>query len=136
MYQLQEADTREPDSDESEDLDSHRYDSADSTASRSRRGRQQRSRQKKRMSIMSNEWYEVPQLSHSGYYDRGNDENAGSNKSGRIKYFESRLRWDADVRRVVASSDIRLSVKNLMDRSGSKNDAMDMEEDCLNEEEG
>lgn len=136
MYQLQEAETREPNSDESEDLDSHRYDSADSTASRSRRGRQQRSRQKKRMSIMSNEWYEVPQLNHSGHYDRGNDENVGSNKSGRIKYFESRLRWDTDVRRVVASSDIRLSVKNLMDRSGSKNDAMDMEEDCLDEEEG
>ncbi|KAN0132522.1 hypothetical protein V8E53_009538 [Lactarius tabidus] len=136
VYQLQEADAREPDSDESEDLDSHLYDSADSTASRSRRGRQQRSRQKKRMSIMSNEWYEVPQLNHSGYYNRGNDENVGSNKPGRIKFFESRLRWDADVRKVVASSDIRLSVKNLMDRSGSKNDVMDVEEDCLDEEEG
>ncbi len=136
MYQLQDADAREPDSDESEDFDSHRYDSADSAASRSRRGRQQRSRQKKRISIMSNEWYDVPQLNHSGYYDRGNDENVGSNRSGRIKFFGSRLRWDADVRRVVASSDIRLSVKNLMERGGSKHDVMDMEEDCLDEEEG
>ena len=136
MYQLQEADAREPDSDESEDFDSHRYDSADSAASRSRRGRQQRTRQKKRMSIMSNEWYEVPQLNHFGCYDRGSEENVGSNKPGRIKFFESRLQWDADVRRVVASSDIRLSVKNLMERGGPQHDVMDMEEDCLDEEEG
>ena len=88
------------------------------------------------MNIMSNEWYDVPQLNHFGYYDRGNDENVSNNRSGRIKFFESRLRWDADVRRVVASSDIRLSVKNLMEEGGSKHDVIDMEEDCLDEEEG
>lgn len=135
MYRLQEADAREPDSDESEDFESHRYDSADSTASRSRQARQQRSRQKKRMSIMSNEWYEVPRL-NLGYYDRGNDENVGNNRSGRLRFFDSRLRWDIDARGVVPNSDIRLGVKNLMERSGSKHDVMDMEEDCVEEEEG
>jgi len=88
------------------------------------------------MSIMSNEWYEVPQLNHFGYYDRVNDENVGNSSSGRINFFESRLRWDADIRRVVHSSDIRLSVKNLMERGGLKHDVMEMEEDCLDEEEG
>jgi histone deacetylase 1/2 len=136
VYRLQEADAREPDSDESEDFESHRYDSADSTTSRSRQARQQRSRQKKRMSIMSNEWYEVPRLNHLGYYERGNDENVGNNRSGRLRFFDSRLRWDVDARRVVPNSDIRLGVKNLMERSGSKHDVMDMEEDCIEEEEG
>lgn len=136
MYQLQEADTREPDSDESEDIESHRYDSADSSASRSRQSRLQRSRQKKRMSIMSNEWYDVPQLSHFGYYDRGNVETVGNNKSGRLTFFDSRLRWDADARKVVTNSDIRLSVKNLMEKGGSKNDVVDMDEDCMEDEEG
>jgi histone deacetylase 1/2 len=134
VYHLQEADAREPDSDESEDLDSHRYDSADSTASRSRRGRLQRSRQKKRMSIMSNEWYDVPQLNHFGYYDRGNEENISNNRSGRLRFFDSKMRWDIDARRVVPNSDIRLGVKNLMERSGSKQDVMDMEEDCVEED--
>jgi histone deacetylase 1/2 len=136
VYQLQEADTREPDSDESEDIESHRYDSADSSASRSRQGRLQRSRQKKRMSIMSNEWYDVPQLSHFGYYDRGNVETVGSNKSGRLTFFDSRLRWDVDARKVVTNSDIRLGVKNLMEKSGSKNDVVDMDEDGMEDEEG
>jgi histone deacetylase 1/2 len=133
VYHLQEVDAREPESDESEDFDSHRYDSADSTASRSRQGRLQRSRQRKRMSIMSNEWYEVPQLNHFG---RGNDENVGNNKSGRLRFFDSGLRWDVDARRIVPNSDIRLGVKNLMERNGLKHDVMDMEEDCMEEEEG
>jgi len=133
---MQEVDAREPDSDESEDLEYHRYDSADSTASRSRQGRSQRSRQKKRMSIMSNGWYDVPQLNHLGYYDRGNGEAVGNNKSGRLRFFDSRLRWDVDARRVVANSDIRLSVKNLMEKGGSKHDVVDMEEDGMDEEEG
>ncbi|KAH9965753.1 histone deacetylase [Russula dissimulans] len=136
VYQTQEADAREPDSDESEDLEFHRYDSADSTASRSRPGRSQRSRQKKRMSIMSNEWYDVPQLNHLGYYDSGNGETVSNNKSGRLRFFDSRLRWDVDARRVVANSDIRLSVKNLMEKGGSKHDMVDMDEDGIDEEEG
>jgi len=133
---MQEAEAREPDSDESEDIESHRYDSADSSASRSRQGRLQRSRQKKRMSIMSNEWYDVPQLNHSGYYDRGNAEIAGSNKSNRLRFFDSRLRWDIDARKVVPNSDIRVSVKNLMEKGGSKHDVVEMEEDGMEEEEG
>ena len=134
MY-LQEADARGPDSDESEDIESHRYDSADSSASRTRQGRLQRSRQKKRMSIMSNEWYDVPQMNHFGYYDRGNGETVGNNKSGRSRFFNSKLRWDVDARRVVANSDIHLSVKNLMKKGGSK-EVVDLEEDGVEEEEG
>ena len=134
MY-LQEADARGPDSDESEDIESHRYDSADSSASRTRQGRLQRSRQKKRMSIMSNEWYDVPQMNHFGYYDRGNGETVGNNKSGRLRFFDSKLRWDVDARRVVANSDIHLSVKNLMRKGGSK-EVVDLEEDGVEEEEG
>lgn len=133
---MQEAEAREPDSDESEDIESHRYDSADSSASRSRQGRLQRSRQKKRMSIMSNEWYDVPQLNHSGHYDRGNVEIGGSNKSNRLRFFDSRLRWDIDARKVVPNSDIRVSVKHLVEKSGSKHDVVDMEEDGMEEEEG
>jgi histone deacetylase 1/2 len=132
---LQEADARGPDSDESEDIESHRYDSADSSASRTRQGRLQRSRQKKRMSIMSNEWYDVPQMNHFGYYDRGNGETVGNNKSGRLRFFDSKLRWDVDARRVVANSDIHLSVKNLMRKGGSK-EVVDLEEDGVEEEEG
>jgi histone deacetylase 1/2 len=131
---LQDVDARGPDSDESEDIESHRYDSADSTASRSRQGRLQRSRQKKRMSIMSNEWYDVPQMNHFGYYDRGNGETVGNNKSGRLRFFDSKLRWDVDARRVVANSDIHLSVKNLMKKGGSK-EVLDLEEDGVEEEE-
>ena len=136
MYLLQDADARGPDSDESEDIESHRYDSADSTASRSRQGRLQRSRQKKRISIMSNEWYDVPQMNHFGYYERGNGETVGSNKSSRLRFFDSKLRWDVDARRVVANSDIRLSVKNLMRKGGSKHDVVELEEDGIEEEEG
>jgi histone deacetylase 1/2 len=136
VYLMQEADTREPDSDESEDIESLRYDSADSTASRSRQGRSQRSRQKKRMSIMSNEWYDVPQMNHFGYYDRGNGETVGSNKSGRLRFFDSKLRWDVDARKVVANSDIRVSVKNLMKKGGSKHDVVELEEDGMEEDEG
>lgn len=132
---MQEADTREPDSDESEDIESHRYDSADSTASRSRQGRLQRSRQKKRMSIMSNEWYDVPQMNHFGYYDRGNGETVGNNKSGRLRFFDSKLRWDVDARKVVANSDIRVSVKNLMKMGGSKHDVVELEEDGMEEDD-
>jgi histone deacetylase 1/2 len=88
------------------------------------------------MSIMSNEWYDVPHLNHFGYYDRGNDENVGNSRSGRLKFFESRLRWDVDARRIVPNSDIRLGVKNLMERSGSKHDVMDVEEEGMEEEEG
>ena len=88
------------------------------------------------MSIMSNEWYDVPQLSHFGYYDRGNVETVGSNKSGRLTFFDSRLRWDIDARKVVTNSDIRLSVKNLMEKGGSKNDVVDMDEDGMDDEEG
>jgi histone deacetylase 1/2 len=134
VYLLQDVDARGPDSDESEDIESHRYDSADSTASRSRQGRLQRSRQKKRMSIMSNEWYDVPQMNHFGYYDRGNGETVGNNKSGRLRFFDSKLRWDVDARRVVANSDIHLSVKNLMKKGGSK-EVLDLEEDGVEEEE-
>jgi histone deacetylase 1/2 len=133
---MQEAEAREPDSDESEDIESHRYDSADSSASRSRGGWLQRSRQKKRMSIMSNEWYDLPQLNHFGHYDRGNVEMAGNNKSNRLRFFDSRLRWDIDARKVVPNSDIRVSVKNLMEKGGSKHDVVDMEEDGMEEEEG
>ena len=133
---MQEAEAREPDSDESEDIESHRYDSADSSASRTRQGRLQRSRQKKRMSIMSNEWYDVPQLNHYGNYDRSNIEMAGNNKSNRSRFFDSRLRWDIDARKVVPNSDIRVSVKNLMEKGGSKHDVVDMEEDGMEEEEG
>jgi histone deacetylase 1/2 len=88
------------------------------------------------MSIMTNEWYEVPKLNHFGYYDRGNVETVGSNKSGRVRFFDSRLRWDVDARKVVPNSDIRLSVKNLMEKGGSKHDVVDMEEDGIEEEEG
>jgi histone deacetylase 1/2 len=86
------------------------------------------------MSIMSNEWYEVPQLNHFGYYDRGNEENTGNNRLGRLRFFDSRVRWDIDARRVVPNSDIHLGVKNLMERSGSKHDVMDVEEDCMEED--
>lgn len=136
MYLLQDADARGADSDESEDIESHRYDSADSTASRSRQGRLQRSRQKKRMSIMSNEWYDVPQMNHFGYYERGNGETVGNNKSGRLRFFDSKLQWDVDARRVVANSDIRLSVKNLMKKGGSNHDVVELEEDGMEDEEG
>lgn len=88
------------------------------------------------MSIMSNEWYDVPQLNHFGHYDRGNGEIVGSNKLGRLRFFNSRLRWDVDARRVVTNSDIRLSVKNLMEKGGSKHDVVDMDEDGMDEEEG
>ncbi|KAI0265212.1 hypothetical protein BC834DRAFT_880589 [Gloeopeniophorella convolvens] len=135
VYQLQEIDAHEPDSDESEDFDAYRYDSADSTASRNRRNRQQRSRQKKRISIMSNEWYEVPQLNHFGYYNPANDENGRGSVLGKPRFFESRLRWDIDARRVVANSDIRLSVRNLMERGGPKADVMDVDEDGIEEED-
>ena len=134
---MQEAHTGGPDSDESEDIESLRYDSADSTASRSRQGQLQRSRQKKRMSIMSNEWYDVPQMNHFGYYDRGNGETVGSNKAGsRLRFFDSKLRWDVDARKVVANSDIRVSVKNLMKKGGSKHDVVELEEDGMEEDEG
>jgi histone deacetylase 1/2 len=133
VYLLQES--RGPDSDESEDIESHRYDSADSTASRSRQGRLPRSRQKKRMSIMSNEWYDVPQMNHFGYYDRGNGETVGNNKSGRLRFFDSKLQWDVDARRIVANSDIHLSVKNLMKKGGSK-EVVELEEEGMEEEEG
>ncbi len=133
---MQEADVREPDSDESEDIESHRYDSADSTASRSRQGRLQRSRQKKRMSIMSNEWYDVPQMNHFGYYDRANGETVGNNKSSRLRFFDSKLRWDVDSRKVVANSDIRVSVNSLIKNGGPKHDIVELEEDGMEEEEG
>jgi histone deacetylase 1/2 len=88
------------------------------------------------MSIMSNEWYDVPQMNHLGYYDRGNGETVGNSKSGRLRFFDSKLRWDVDARKVVANSDIHLSVKNLMKKGGSKQDVVELEEDGVEEEEG
>jgi histone deacetylase 1/2 len=88
------------------------------------------------MSIMSNEWYDVPQMNHFGYYDRGNGETVGNNKSSRLRFFDSKLRWDVDARKVVANSDIRVSVKNLMKNGGSKHDVVELEEDGMEEDEG
>ncbi|KAI0068482.1 histone deacetylase RPD3 [Artomyces pyxidatus] len=130
VYQLQESEAPEPASDESEDVDSYRYDSDDSSTSRRRRARGTRSRQKKRMSIMSNDWYDVPQLNHFGYYEGADDSNGGP--IGKPRFFESGLLWNADARRAMITPDFGVSVRDVMERGGrmgSLGDEMEVEEE-------
>ncbi|THH14176.1 hypothetical protein EW146_g6128 [Bondarzewia mesenterica] len=114
VYKLQEPEVPEPPTDESDDVDSYRYDSDESSSSRRPR-RLNRARQKKRMSIMSNEWLDVPPLDHFGYYDRGSHPNA---ELGKRKFFDSGLKWDAGARRVVMDYDRRVSVGEAMESGG------------------
>ncbi|KAI0053789.1 hypothetical protein FA95DRAFT_1508429 [Auriscalpium vulgare] len=136
VYQLQEAEAPEPGSDDSEDFDSHRYDSDDSSSSRRRRTRPQRPRGKKRMSIMSNDWYEVPPLNHFGYYENGEEHEHDGVAAARPRFFDSGLRWDPDARKAVVNREFGVSIRDLMERGGMSNglgDEMDVEEDVVEE---
>ncbi|KAA1466645.1 hypothetical protein DENSPDRAFT_831510 [Dentipellis sp. KUC8613] len=132
VYQLQEPDVAEPPTDDSDEVDSYRYDSDDSTSSKRRRtGGTRRPRQKKRMSIMSNEWLEVPHLNHLGYYD---DNDIANGRQARRNYFDSGLRWDPDGRKIVKNGDIGMTVRDIMERGGQP-ETMDIDDDLLEDDD-
>jgi hypothetical protein len=68
------------------------------------------------MSIFSNDWIEVPQLDHYGYYVSSTDPaNAASRKQ---RLFDSGLSWNIDARNVVIQKEFSMAVKETTPKNG------------------
>jgi len=92
VYNLQETDTH---SDDSDDPDVYRWDSDDSVASSSRRRRYAPKASKKRMSILTNQYYDIPS------YENGFEYAIAGKPESRRRFFQSVARWDARYQEVV-----------------------------------
>jgi histone deacetylase 1/2 len=88
---LQEAESRSEDSD---DPDGYRWDSDNSIASSSRR-RHAPKASKKRMSILTNQYYDIPS------YENGFEYAIPDKPESRRRFFQSVARWDTRYQRVV-----------------------------------
>lgn len=153
-YSLQDPASRpdafEPSSSDPEpESDTSTYSSQRRRKQRVRQARKARAAAKPRMSIMSNSWYDVPPLDHSGFYDYGEDATLNVNgkrvngvaeghdvvNEKRKMLWDSGVRWDMVSGKVVVQEalDLRLSVGELMERGGVNNDGVDWED---NEDEG
>lgn len=92
VYNLQEAENH---SDDSDDPDVYRWDSDDSVASSSRRRRLAPRASKKRMSILTNQYYDIPS------YENGFEYAVPGKPETRRRFFQSLARWDAGRHQVV-----------------------------------
>jgi len=92
VYNLQETDTH---SDDSDNPDVYRWDSDDSVASSSRRRRHAPKPSKKRMSILTNQYYDIPS------YENGFEYAIAGKPESRRRFFQSVARWDARYQQVV-----------------------------------
>ncbi|ETW84192.1 hypothetical protein HETIRDRAFT_155388 [Heterobasidion irregulare TC 32-1] len=106
VYNLQEPETVDSLTDDSDDVDSYRYDSDEVLSSQ--RQRPLRAGQRKRMSIVSNEWYTVPTLDHFGYYEQNSERR-------KRRFFDSGLRWDSDARLAVMNYNPRYNLREAME---------------------
>lgn len=91
---MQESETR---SEDSEDPDAYRWDSDDSLAS-SRRRRHVQKASKKRMSILTNQHFDIPS------YENGFEYAIPGKPDTRRRFFQSVARWDARFQRVMVPS--------------------------------
>lgn len=91
VYNLQEAETHSEDSD---DPDGYRWDSDNSVASSSRR-RHAPKAPKKRMSILTNQYYDIPS------YENGFECAVPGKSDSRRRFFQSVARWDTRYQKVV-----------------------------------
>lgn len=128
VYNLQEPETVDPLTDDSDDLDSYRYDSDEVSSSRPLRAGQ-----RKRMSIVSNEWYTVPTLDHFGYYEQ-------SSERRKRRFFDSGLRWDSDARLAVMNYNPRYNLREAMEAEPpwsvpAPDESMEVEEEMEEEED-
>lgn len=94
VYNLQETESRSEDSDGS---DAYRWDSDDSHASSSRRQRHVPKVSKKRMSIISNQHFDIPS------YENGFESAVPGRPNSRRRFFQSVARWDAGYQKVMVS---------------------------------
>ncbi|TFY55262.1 hypothetical protein EVJ58_g8361 [Rhodofomes roseus] len=113
VYGLQEAAASDNESDE-DDADSLSDDSSAGRRHRSSRHRSRR-RTRKRMSILTNRYYDVPRTDEhgeealpdlcGGAYTNGNGNGAGQKRAGRRKFFQSAARWDPVAEKVLVEWD-------------------------------
>lgn len=95
MYNLQEGDNNSEDSD---DPDNYRWASDDSHASSSiSRRRRHVPKAKKRMSILSNQHFDIPS------YENGFEYAIPGKSDSRRRFFQSVARWDAQYQQVLVS---------------------------------
>jgi len=92
VYNLQESETH---SDDSDDPDAYRWDSDDSITSSSRRRRHVPKVLKKRMSILTNQYYDIPS------YENGFEYATPGKPDSRRRFFQSVARWDVGYHKVV-----------------------------------
>jgi len=76
-------------SDDSDDPDAYRWDSDDSVASSSRRRRLAPRASKKRLSILTNQYYDIPS------YENGFEYAVPGKPETRRRFFQRVARWDA-----------------------------------------
>lgn len=95
VYNLQEAETRSEDSD---DPEAYRWDSDDSVASSSRRRRHVPKGSKKRMSILTNQHFDIPS------YENGFEYAILGKPDTRRRFFQSVARWDARFQKIMIPS--------------------------------
>ena len=92
VYNLQEAETH---SENSDDPDGYRWDSDNSLASSSRRRGHAPKASKKRMSILTNQYYDIPS------YENGFEYAIPDKPETRRRFFQTVARWDTRYQKVV-----------------------------------
>jgi histone deacetylase 1/2 len=94
VYNLQDGETH---SDDSDDPDNYRWDSDDSLVSSSRRRRRRHAPKphKKRMSILTNHYFDIPS------YENGFEYSIHGKPESRRRFFQTVARWDARAQKVV-----------------------------------
>ncbi|KIM77297.1 hypothetical protein PILCRDRAFT_825460 [Piloderma croceum F 1598] len=93
VYNLQDGETH---SDDSDDPDNYRWDSDDSLVSSSRRRRRHAPKpHKKRMSILTNQYFDIPS------YENGFEYSIHEKPESRRRFFQTVARWDARAQKVV-----------------------------------
>ncbi|TFK43975.1 histone deacetylase RPD3 [Crucibulum laeve] len=120
IYNLQESDTTSSDSDEQDSWDSD--ESTHNWQHSSRRVNKQHSAStnRKRMSLITNQYYDVPVHDHSfSHFDAG----ALPTKGGQRRFFQSDARWDENFEQIMVGKDASplprsFSLAALMERGG------------------
>lgn len=141
VYGLQEAMA----SDESDDASSF----SDESSSSRRRGGSRSSRQrtrggKKRMSIVTGKYFDVPRLEESGhgYYDygQGNDVQWGKGQGTKRRFFQSAARWDPYLEKVLVEHEMiampRVSVAGMMAMGGRSGNVAPPDDDEMDVDDG
>lgn len=116
VYDLQQATAAENESDE-DDAESFSDDS--SVGRRHRTSRHSRRRTRKRMSIMTNGYYDVPRPDENGEevlpdLCAGAYANGATKRAGRRRFFQSAARWDPVAEKVLVEWDLVQSTRSGM----------------------